>query len=210
MNKKSHLLILLILGLILVSAFTIVAILVNQEKTVSFDDPIMSAVYQWESPMMTLLMEFISFVGSAPVVIMLLLTAMFIFYFVLRERAAAIILFVVVAGSHTLNQLLKSVFERARPDLHRLVDEGGYSFPSGHAMAAVSLYATLTILLWQHIPTRFGKIALLIFSTTMILLMGLSRIYLGVHYPSDVAGGYIASASWLVMTIFVYRIFQKK
>lgn len=159
---------------------------------------------------MTLLMEFVSFVGSAPVVIMLVLTAMFIFYFVLRERVSAMILFVVVAGSHALNELLKSVFERERPDLYRLVEESGYSFPSGHSMAALSLYATLTILLWPHIPTRFGKIALLIFSTAMILLMGLSRVYLGVHYPSDVVGGYLASASWLVMIILIYRIFQKK
>ena len=104
----------------------------------------------------------------------------------------------VVFGSSILNLLLKWVFQRARPDINRLIEITGYSYPSGHSMGAFSFYSVLAYLLWRHIDSRAGRGALIAVSIVMILSIGLSRIYLGVHYPSDIVGGYLASCAWLV------------
>ncbi|MFC3884019.1 phosphatase PAP2 family protein [Bacillus songklensis] len=108
------------------------------------------------------------------------------------------------------HQALKQFFHRTRPDLHRLIEIEGYSFPSGHAMSACTVYGMLSFLLWRHIPTRWGRGILILISITMILTIGMSRIYLGVHYPSDIIGGYFASGFWLAMAIWFYQRYQEK
>jgi undecaprenyl-diphosphatase len=86
----------------------------------------------------------------------------------------------------------------------------GYSFPSGHSMEAVAFYAVLSFLLWRHLTTSFGRGLLIAFSTCIIFAIGVSRIYLGVHYPSDVIGGYLASGFWLSVTIWIYQYYMEK
>jgi undecaprenyl-diphosphatase len=111
----------------------------------------------------------------------------------------------VIIGANIFFSSLKLVFHRARPDLHRLIEIGGYSFPSGHATNAFALYGILTFLLWRHISPQSGRILLIFISALMILMIGISRIYLGVHYPSDVIAGYFISGFWLMMAIWFYR-----
>lgn len=77
-----------------------------------------------------------------------------------------------------------------------------FSFPSGHAMAALSLYGIIGFLLWRHIPKQSGRIALITLKAIFILIIGTSRIYLGVHYPSDIVGAYLISGFWLMLTIW--------
>jgi len=83
-----------------------------------------------------------------------------------------------------------------------MIIQDGYSFPSGHAMAALSLYGIISFILWRHIPKESGRIMLICISTLLVIFIGISRIYLGVHYPSDIIGAYLISGSWLFFTIW--------
>jgi undecaprenyl-diphosphatase len=110
-----------------------------------------------------------------------------------------------LAGSVGWNQLLKVLFHRARPDVHRLIAETGFSFPSGHTMSACALYGAIVFLFWRHGATRFRRGLLLAFGALMIAGIGFSRIYLGVHYPSDVLGAMMAGGLWLTGAIWLYQ-----
>lgn len=100
-----------------------------------------------------------------------------------------------------INNLIKIIIERPRPSHLRLIEQGGYSFPSGHSMIAVLLYGTLIYFVNKNIKTRKLKIFFNIFFIQLILLIGISRIYLGVHYPSDVLGGYFLSLTIIIINI---------
>lgn len=102
------------------------------------------------------------------------------------------------------------MFHRARPDLHRLAEASNYSLPSGHATMACALYGVLTFILWRHISTGLGRNILIIISVFMVLAIGISRIYLGVHYPSDVIAGYFISTFWLTFAIGFYQRYKEQ
>ena len=105
-----------------------------------------------------------------------------------------------------LNQTLKFIVERPRPDGFRLIDESGYSFPSGHSMISMAFYGFLIYLVYNNVQNRYVKISLIVLLSLLILLIGVSRIYLGVHYTSDVLAGFLISLSYLVL----YTSFYKK
>ncbi len=125
-----------------------------------------------------------------------------------RRRISAVLLPVATLGGMVLTTVLKSVFERARPDLF----ESGYtasfySFPSGHATIAVGFYGTLTLLLAMRLAglRRWAVVAL---GTALVLLIGFSRLYLGVHYPTDVLAGFLAAPLWISaigLSYFLWR-----
>ena len=93
------------------------------------------------------------------------------FYYVLKHQIELILFGSVVIGTPIINQILKQFFHRARPDLHRLIEIGGYSFPSGHAMNAFAVYGIITFLLWRHIPSRLGRTILILISSGFIIMM---------------------------------------
>lgn len=193
-----------------IGSFTMISYLMEMEKLVLLDDRIISYVQGFESETLTNIMKFFSFIGDiVPVIVITLLSALFL-YRVLHHRRELFLLIITMIGSTLLNVLLKYFFQRARPDINQIVFEEGFSFPSGHSMAAFSLYGILTFLLWRHIDTRIGRGTLLSVNSLMILLIGLSRIYLGVHYPSDVIGAYTASGFWLFSVIWYYQWLQER
>ncbi|MBY0098409.1 phosphatase PAP2 family protein [Mesobacillus maritimus] len=196
--------------IIFIASFSSIAYLVEMEKLIHFDHHIISFVQGFEAEYLTAIMIFFSFIGdTVPVIVITLLSAFFL-YRVLRHRREVLLLLSTMIGSTLLNVLLKYIFQRTRPDINQLVFEEGFSFPSGHSMAAFSLYGILTFLLWRHIKSRGGRGTLLIFNSLMILLIGLSRIYLGVHYPSDVIAAYAASGFWLFTVIWIYQWLQER
>ncbi len=196
--------------IIFIGSFILISFLMEMEKLVLFDNRIISYVQGLESQPLTTIMKFFSFIGdTVPVIVITLLSAFFL-YRVLHHRRELVLLMITMIGSTLLNVLLKHLFQRARPDINQIAFEEGFSFPSGHSMAAFSLYGILTFLLWRHIDTRVGRGTLLTVNGLMILIIGLSRIYLGVHYPSDVIGAYTASGFWLFSVIWYYQWLQER
>lgn len=135
--------------------------------------------------------------GSSIVVGMTLLVTSG-FLWTTRHRYSVLLLWVAVTGGSVLNMLLKASFDRPRPQLFewRTPYAGHSSFPSGHAMTAMVAYATLGYLVARLEPTRRMRRLTLGVAAAVILLIGLSRMYLGVHYPSDVVAGYVVGFAW--------------
>lgn len=154
------------------------------------------------NPQLTKVMIAITTLGSLQFVAVL--AAVLVIAFALHRRYVdAATVAVLIAGGGGLIGLLKTVLHRPRPDIFTpLVLEKGFSFPSGHSMVAISLYGFLAYLLLRQGKSgasRWGAGILI----TLIGLVGLSRVYLGVHWPSDVLGGYIAGAGWLLVCVLV-------
>lgn len=137
--------------------------------------------------------------GSA--VVLILLVVLILGYLCLRRQfAAAIFIAVATAGGEGLNTLLKESFQRARPDaVAHLTAVKTLSFPSGHAMAASIFYLTICAVLAETATRRREKIYIVGAGILLTLLTGLSRVYLGVHYPSDVVAGWAAGAAWAIL-----------
>ncbi|QCJ44257.1 phosphatase PAP2 family protein [Bacillus sp. S3] len=210
MNLKSHLIIGFIFSLVCVVGFAVISLLISDHKIINFDSNVIAAIQGMETPLLTKVMKFFTFVGSTPVVIILSILLIVFLYKVLHHRLELILFVSAIIGSAILNQVLKQVFHRMRPDFHRLVDISGYSFPSGHAMNAFTVYVIISFLLWRHIPSKWGRSLLICLSAVMILAIGTSRIYLGVHYPSDIIGGYLASGFWLTVAIWFFQYYKEK
>ena len=104
-----------------------------------------------------------------------------------------------------LNQLLKRILQRPRPTEFRIVEETGYSFPSGHSMVSMAFYGYLIYLIYRYIKNKYIKWSLIVLLSILICLIGISRIYLGVHYTSDVLGGFLLSISYLVVYISLIK-----
>ena len=102
-------------------------------------------------------------------------------------------------NSSIINKILKAIFVRPRPNVLRLIKQGGYSFPSGHAMASMTFYGFLIYLIIKSNINKNIKILLTSLLTILILLIGISRIYLGVHYASDILAGYLVSIIYLIL-----------
>ena len=100
-----------------------------------------------------------------------------------------------------LNQVLKAILQRPRPTEFRIVEETGYSFPSGHSMVSMAFYGYLIYLIYKHIENKYIKWTLIALLSILICTIGVSRIYLGVHYTSDVLGGFLISISYLIIYI---------
>jgi undecaprenyl-diphosphatase len=152
-------------------------------------------------------MRDITSLGST-VVLVLIVTAT-ILYLVLvgRARAAAFVL-VAVGGGQILSSLLKLGIERPRPELvSHLAEVYTPSFPSGHAMLSAVTYLTLGAMLARIAPGRVTKAYVLGLAVLVTLLVGLSRVYLGVHWPSDVLAGWCAGFAWAVLCWLAVRLF---
>ncbi len=199
-----------IISLVSLVGFSGIAILMNEQKLSQFDQVLISTIQGFESPTLTIVMNFFTFIGSFPSVFVISLFAVLFLYFVLKHRIELILFASVVIGTPIINLILKQIFHRARPDLHRLIEIGGYSFPSGHAMNAFAVYGILAFLLWRHIPSCLGRTTLFLISSGFIFMIGISRIYLGVHYPSDIIGGYLASGFWLSMAIWFFKRYKER
>lgn len=138
----------------------------------------------------------------------IILTIAILFLLIRMKKTAEAIWFssnlIIVAG--ILNPLLKLLFGRERPTLLHLVVEKTSSFPSGHAVASMILFGTLIFILPSLIKQHSLRLQLQVILGLLILFIGISRVYLGVHFPSDILAGYALSLSWL---LFSYPIFDK-
>ncbi|AXI00460.1 PAP2 family protein [Sporosarcina sp. PTS2304] len=189
--------------------FAFIARSIHLHTITSFDDPIIDVVQGMEAPWLTTIMKTFTTIGSTTIVVLLSLSALAILFWK-KHRAQAVLLVSVIAGTGILNQVLKFIFKRERPDFHRLIDIGGFSFPSGHTMMAFSLYTILAYIVWRNLQFTWSRTLVVIVAVFMTSMIAVSRIYLGVHFPSDIVGGVLASALWLISSIAMYHRFQRK
>lgn len=141
--------------------------------------------------------KFITNFGGA---IILIILAPMLFIFIKNKKIGiSVILNLVIIT--VLNQLLKRIVQRPRPTEFRIVEESGYSFPSGHSMVSMAFYGYLIYLIYKHVKNKYLKWISVILLSILICSIGISRIYLGVHYTSDVLGGFFISISYLIIYI---------
>lgn len=149
------------------------------------------------SDFVTPIAKFITNFGGA---IFLSIATVMLFLFIKNKKIGLSIISNIVIIA-VLNQLLKRILQRPRPTEFRIVEETGYSFPSGHSMVSMTFYGYLIYLIYRYIKNKYVKWTLITILSILICLIGISRIYLGVHYTSDVLGGFLLSISYLVIYI---------
>lgn len=141
--------------------------------------------------------------GSTSVLMMIVILAVS-YLLAIRRRLVALILVASVAGGALLNFFLKVSFARPRPDLvAHLVNETSMSFPSGHSANSATIYLTLAILLASTQTRSRVRWLIVICALLITMIVGLSRVYLGVHWPSDVVAGWAVGATWALFCWFV-------
>ncbi|MCM3760801.1 phosphatase PAP2 family protein [Alkalihalobacillus oceani] len=207
MQHKS-LLLLLSCGGVLLMLFLLLTRSVVTGRTLVLDEALIHHVSTLEHPFLTAMLIALSYIGSTTPVVVISIVLLIVLYQCTKKKRDIIFFTVVSLCSVSLNVLLKSYFERERPTIITMIEETGFSYPSAHAMAAFTLYGAVTFLFWRHLKKRKSRRLLLGAASCMILLMGFSRIYLGVHYPSDVIGGYLVSGTLLTISIFIYQWIQ--
>ena len=165
------------------------------------DASLMTMVHGWTAPWLTTVMETFTFVGSAGTLVPVV-AALVIGFWLRREWSDGVMLIVAIGGAGLLMLGLKLHFRRVRPDVPwALVHEHSFSFPSGHSILAVVMYGVLTYLLWARVRQKRWRTAIIVAALGFIACIGLSRVYLGVHYPTDVAAGYFVGLVWLGVVI---------
>jgi undecaprenyl-diphosphatase len=126
-----------------------------------------------------------------------------VLFFNAGHRFSSLILWTALLGNLALNFLLKTVIGRSRPDLFewRTPYAGEFAFPSGHSMTAMAVYATMAYLLARHTPDRRVRLLTTLACVLAILMVGASRVYLGVHYPTDVLAGFLVGLAWATSVV---------
>lgn len=171
-----------------------------------FDEPVMHWIHAQNTPWLTNILLVITQVGGG-IGIMLLTTGVILWLIKNKHVYRAWFVAVTVAGAGLLNVCLKLFFARERPDFwQHLVHESSYSFPSGHAMGSSALVFALIFLAWKT-KWRWRGVVL---GMLAVVLIGVSRMYLGVHYPSDIVAGWIVSLVWTLLTYGVLYGYIKR
>lgn len=173
--------------------FLIILILVLTNKMIVFDTEVYNSITYIRNSNMDLFFKMITKLANTSIIIVM--ATLLVITFEKKEKVQLLITLLTTLMS---NLIIKHIIQRARPDHIRLIVEKSYSFPSGHAMISVALYGFLIYYISQKVSNKTVKVIAISFLVLLILLIGISRIYVGVHYPSDVLAGYFLSLSILL------------
>ncbi|MEG4275585.1 MULTISPECIES: phosphatase PAP2 family protein [unclassified Microcoleus] len=187
--------------------FATIAEDVLEKESYAFDTSILLALRELHTPLRDRIMLGFTFLGEPKLLLVICLT-LGIVLLARNHRSEAATIALAAGGAIGLNLLLKKLFARDRPQLwERVVNVTFYSFPSGHAMISMVIYG----LLGYFLGVRFPKQRWSIYSLTVVLIaaIGFSRLYLGVHWPTDVIAGYTAGLVWLITCIITLEIWKE-
>jgi undecaprenyl-diphosphatase len=172
---------------------------IAEKEGATFDRTILVALARLRTPRLTGIMVDLTALGS-PTLVTLFTAVTFAILVVLRDRRGALHLTLASIGTWIWTSATKHIIERARPtEVERLVEVSGYSYPSGHSLAAAALYLTMAIVAGTHLRTVSSKAVLMAGASALVALVALSRVYLGVHYPSDVISGVSLGTAWALI-----------
>jgi undecaprenyl-diphosphatase len=208
---------LLLLLLLLGGGFLTLVEEVREQSTQSFDEQVLRALRRADNPGEPLGPRWLSeaardvtALGSLTVLALVVISVCGFLVFVRRWRTLALVLGATLGGAG-VNSLLKNLVARPRPSVvPHLTWVLSESFPSGHAMLSAIVYLTLGALLSELVQARWLKAYLLTVALGLTLLIGLTRVYLGVHYPTDVLGGWIAGLGWALVAALVGRVARRR
>jgi undecaprenyl-diphosphatase len=196
---------LVLAGLAMSMLVTLIMAKIHEETAQPFlehvDQYLLQAIHAHNTPARTRLAFSLTFIGSPSALVPGVLIAAAVLW-VRRLRRDAVLLIVAIGGAALIDTILKLHFRRIRPNVPwALVREHSFSFPSGHSVGAVVLYGTITYLVWSHLHDITQRAAVIACALLLIAGIGLSRVYIGVHYPTDVAAGYLVGLLWLLTLI---------
>lgn len=199
--------------IIIVLVFTTLTYLAKEHNYFKTDLTITLFIQNYNPVWFDLLMRFVSFVGDVSSMT-ILISLLVIYGFKIGKRHAPLMLIVSVVGGLVLSYILKLVVARPRPDPNLIYQIGNFfwwdSFPSGHVLGAVSLYGFLLYIAYTQLKKNLFRKLIIGICILMMTLMGLSRIYLGAHWFSDVLGAYLLGFIWLTCVVFVYQKLNPK
>ena len=204
MKKRTNLIVIGILSLLLI----IEIILVKTNMFMLIDNYIYDFASQFINPINTNIFKFITFFASDIFIIILSIILLTLSVFFKKKSRGVGFIFITLLTA-LFNQGLKLIVARDRPNINPLVIESNYSFPSGHTMIIVTITALLLFYIWQGKGKNSLKITISVFLSLFALLVMFSRIYLGVHYFSDIIGG-ITASSLLLSIVYYYYVFKYK
>lgn len=147
----------------------------------------------------TPIMKIVTFFGGATCLIGLTI----ILFIIIKNKKIGFLIGINLITITILNQLFKFILQRPRPTEYRIINETGYSFPSGHSMISMAFYGFLIYLIYKYVKNKKLKYISITLISILIIFIGISRIYLGVHYTSDVLAGFLFSISYLIIYILV-------
>lgn len=200
----------LVLACLAVWGFAGIAESMVEGGTRHFDEAILLWLNQHATERLDVVALEVTALGDAAVVIVLVLVASFLLWLT-HHRHLAVTLWVATVGGVLINTVLKLAFNRPRPQVveWRIDYAGLSSFPSGHAMIAAVVYVTLAYVITRLGPARAMRTVTLTVSALLIFLIGVSRLYLGVHYPSDVIAGYAVGFAWAAFASFAVEAIRR-
>lgn len=199
--KKNYLLFIIIICLV-ITGFILESV---YEKEILEFDKLAFSLFKIRTPLLTKIFLIITNLGSPYVLILLTLLS-----FLLKNKKLSFIITANLGLITIINQVLKFIIKRPRPGDLFLIVETGYSFPSGHSMVSLSFYGLLIYFIYKYFKNKKLKIFLITLLSLIIVLIGVSRVYLGVHFVSDVISGFLLSLSYLIIFIKVINKFILK
>lgn len=208
MKKKD-----IVLVITLLSLFAFIVILLETGKIIRIENAVYMYISSYMNPIFTIIVKIITNLGG-PVIIAIICLVLCGLHQTRMKYGIPVV--ITVFSSFILNTILKYIFARQRPSVLRLINETSYSFPSGHSMINASLYTIIILLLLKNADKKGKRIIASISLVILFIIIGLSRIYLGVHYFGDVIAGWIlgvfvAFAIYLVIKYLeIKNILNKK
>lgn len=187
-----------ILLICLIIFFIFITTLVISNKISFIDSSVYNFLISFKNDSLTNFFRFITKFSNVAFLVIFVLIVLLI----LRNKDAVFVIFNLIF-LRLLNYVIKVIIRRDRPNILRLIKIGEYSFPSGHAMISMGVYGYLIYLIYKKIKNPYIKYLGIIILSLLIILIGISRIYLGVHYFSDVVAGYTLSLIYLIIFIRV-------
>ena len=173
------------------------------------DLSILTAIAKMRRPWLTSIAVDLTALGSITLVVLISVVVLCVLLS-LKDRLAAWQLLLNTLGAGIWTVIIKNVIERPRPEsITPLVQVSGFSYPSGHSLASASLYLTIALLAVRYLPTTKARVLVFSLAVAVILLVCMSRVYLGVHYPSDVASGASLGIAWALLLAGSFSIVER-
>jgi undecaprenyl-diphosphatase len=176
----------------------------------AMDSAILLAVAKKRTPWLTIVAVDVTALGSTTLVVLISAFTLVVLL-ALRDRMGAVQLLAASAGAGVLTLVTKNIIERIRPEeAQQMIVVSGFSYPSGHSVATSALYLTIAIVSGRYVQHRGARAAIFVAVSAVLIMVGASRVYLGVHYATDVASGVSLGAAWALLLAGFFTLLEHR